>query len=560
MKHLLPGLFIVVSILGCGERPGEIVAEVNGKQISSHQFHDRYGKYLAQFQQRDNLLLRKQILNNMINELLIHEDIQRLGLDADRSASEKLRSIRTQAILDEYAKSVSLDTLHVSEGELEMEFVSFNTKVNARYLLATNVDDAVGLKRRLREGETFETLAREVFQDPGLANNGGSLGTFGWGELESPLEEAAFSIPIGEVSDPIKIRAGYAVLRVDHRMRMPLSSRYDFEKKREKLERAIIERKVVRFVKQAGENIANEMTYRFNEDVVNSIFVRWASITSDDGSGDEIVKTKSSPVLDPKTELVRVNNEVWAVTDFLDRLDEITPSQKRRVKSSQDIKSLVQGLVARDAIVRRAETLGIAASERVHEQVTRISEEYLLKRWAARVQDTVGQNGFAGQILKDLYQSKRHEYAYPPEVNVAEVLVRTRTEAESILKELRQGKSFARLAAEKSIRLWAAKNGGELGYGTRATYGILGEKFFAATKGMIIGPEFVDPYFGIFKILGKREGRQKTFEEATPSIVEELKAVKKREAFSAAVENLRARSNISIRMEALANVDLRKPT
>jgi len=560
MKAWLPGVFVFVFIFGCGERPGEIVAEVNGKQISSLEFHDRYSKYLAQFQQRDNLLLRKQILNNMINEMLIHEDIRNLGLDADGPAVEKLRSIRTQAILDEYAKHVSTDTLEVSDAELEREFVLFNTKVNARYLLAKSQDDARGLKKRLTQGETFEVLAREVFQDPGLANSGGSLGTFGWGDLEPSLEEAAFSTPIGEVSDPIRIRAGYAVLRVDHRLRTPLSSQYDFEKQREKLRRAIIERRVVQLVKQAGEDIAKNMTYAFNEPAVNLIFRHWQSLTSDDHHGNEIVNVQSLPELGPGTELVRIDNDTWTVNDFLDRIAEITPAQKRRVKSSHDLKNLVQGLAARDAIIRRSESLGIASSERVQEQVTRVSEEYLLKRWAAHVQDTVGINGFNEQLLSEAYRLKRHEYAFPPEVNVAEILLRTKAEAESILKELKRGKDFARLAGEKSIRLWAAKNGGELGYGTRATYGILGEKFFAASNGMIVGPEFVDPYFGVFKILDKREGRQKTFEEATPSIIEELKAIKKREVFSAAIESLRTRSTISIRMEALANVDLRKPT
>ena len=560
MKVWLAGTFFLVFIIGCSGRPGEIIAEVSGKPISSVEFQSRYSKYLAQFQQRDNILLRKQILNNMINELLIHEDIRNLGLDTDPPALEKLRSIRTQAILDEYSKHVSIDTLQVRDAELEREFVSFNTKVNARYLLAKSKDDALGLKKRLANGEPFEVLAREVFRDPGLANNGGSLGTFGWGEMESPLEEAAFSIPLGEVSDPIKLRAGYALLRVDHRTRTPLSSQYDFEKQREKLERAIIERRVVQLVKQAGEDIAKGMTYAFNEAAVNSVVQHWSSITSDNHGGNEIISVRSLTELDPKTELVRIDNDAWTVDDFLDRMGEITPAQKRRVKSSEDVKSIIQGLAARDAIVRRAETLGIASSERVQEQVIRVSEEYLLKRWAAQVQDTVGQQGFDEELLRELYQSKRHEYAFPPEVNVAEILVRTKAEAESILKELSQGKDFARLARQKSIRLWAAKNGGELGYGTRATYGILGEKFFAASNGMILGPELVDPYFGVFKILDKREGRQKTFEEATPSIIEELKALKKREAFGAAVENLRVRSNITIRMEALANVDLRKPT
>jgi len=65
--------------------------------------------------------------------------------------------------------------------------------------------------------------------------------------------------------------------------------------------------------------------------------------------------------------------------------------------------------------------------------------------------------------------------------------------------ESAEREKFSDLAAKHSMRLSTAKKGGEIGWGTRATFGNLSEKFFAANPGDIVGPEFVDPYWGVFK-------------------------------------------------------------
>jgi parvulin-like peptidyl-prolyl isomerase len=137
---------------------------------------------------------------------------------------------------------------------------------------------------------------------------------------------------------------------------------------------------------------------------------------------------------------------------------------------------------------------------------------------------------------------------------VAEILVRTRAEGEKMLGLLRKGNDFGTLARTYSIRLWAGKNGGELGFGTKGSFGVMGEKFFNAKPGELIGPQFVDPYYGVFKLLERREGRPKTYEEAKDEIDRAHEMQKKQEAFTRGVDALRSRADIHINMEALANI------
>jgi peptidyl-prolyl cis-trans isomerase D len=70
----------------------------------------------------------------------------------------------------------------------------------------------------LRGGADFAAAAAEHSEDDGTAEAGGDLGFFPRGRMMPPLEEAAFSLPIGELSDPVRTELGFHILRVEERM------------------------------------------------------------------------------------------------------------------------------------------------------------------------------------------------------------------------------------------------------------------------------------------------------------------------------------------------------
>ena len=77
---------------------------------------------------------------------------------------------------------------------------------------------AQGVLDDLRGGADFVAAAAEHSEDEGTAEAGGDLGFFPPGRMMPPLEEAAFSLPIGELSDPVRTELGFHILRVEERM------------------------------------------------------------------------------------------------------------------------------------------------------------------------------------------------------------------------------------------------------------------------------------------------------------------------------------------------------
>lgn len=70
------------------------------------------------------------------------------------------------------------------------------------------------IKKRLDAGEDFGTLAISLSEDPSAKSNEGNLGYFTALQMVYPFESAAFSTPIGKISNPIRTRFGYHLIKV----------------------------------------------------------------------------------------------------------------------------------------------------------------------------------------------------------------------------------------------------------------------------------------------------------------------------------------------------------
>jgi len=547
-------LVIVGAFLFAACSREKTVGEAGGQKVTATEFRDRFMKYIATSGDRDNILVREKVLNNMLNEKLIFDDLHRRGLDSDSAYRRRMEVVTGQALLDGYAKSVSVDTIEVSERELWDEFRIANSKASVRYVYAKSDAEARKLKVRLQAGESFEKIAREVFLDPRLADGGGSVGYVGYGEMERNFEAAAFSLPLGVLSDPIRLRVGWAVLRVDDRVETPLLSETDYAKMVPKLTQAVRERKTRAMIKKVSDEAASELRPEFSQAAVEALLTNWGILTEEGGLPpfEELVKRISPDV--GGAHLVNFRNFSWTIADVVSRAEGLPDKYLRRVHTAEDVKDVVVGLAAREVLLDRARQAGLDHNDGVLRQVNSQRELYLLKRWEKGVVDTVRPEALGESEIVSYYGQNKTLFASPPEVNVGEILVRYRSEADSLMAHLRRGAVFAELARRNSIRPWAAERGGELGYGTRSRYDPLGEGFFNAKVGELIGPLPVGPFFAIFKILGKKEGRPKSLEESRSDIMNQLLPLRKRRTFDAALSRLRSHRGVSIDMEALGNV------
>ncbi|MGA1866128.1 MAG: peptidylprolyl isomerase [Thermoplasmatota archaeon] len=87
------------------------------------------------------------------------------------------------------------------------------SQVKASHILVNSKAEADKLFNRLKAGARFEDLARKHSQCPS-GRKGGDLGFFSKGQMVKPFEDAAFSLRVGQVSEPVKTQFGYHLILV----------------------------------------------------------------------------------------------------------------------------------------------------------------------------------------------------------------------------------------------------------------------------------------------------------------------------------------------------------
>ncbi len=73
---------------------------------------------------------------------------------------------------------------------------------------------ATDIKKKIDGGADFATEAKAESDDPGSAPNGGELGFATRGQFVPEFSKAAFALPAGQVSDPVKTPFGYHIIKV----------------------------------------------------------------------------------------------------------------------------------------------------------------------------------------------------------------------------------------------------------------------------------------------------------------------------------------------------------
>jgi parvulin-like peptidyl-prolyl isomerase len=87
-------------------------------------------------------------------------------------------------------------------------------QAHVRHILVDNPQLAQVVVEQLRAGADFGELALQYSFDESNKANGGDLGWISRGDTVAEFEAAAFSLPVGEISDPVQSEFGYHVIEV----------------------------------------------------------------------------------------------------------------------------------------------------------------------------------------------------------------------------------------------------------------------------------------------------------------------------------------------------------
>ena len=269
-QHVVPTLLLALLVFGVSVSVGadtanRIVAVVNDDVITEADVTSRVSELLdAQPPNAANAPdaadVHQAMLRHLIEQRLILQEAKRLNItveaddiddrlektrekfDSDEAFTAALtqsaltreglkEQIRQQLMVDRLIDATVRSTISVSPQEVAKELerhpevAKAGDRVRASHILIRVTDArpeakaralAEDLHRQLSRGADFAQLAKRYSEGP-HADSGGSMGWVAQGELLPELDQALFNLEPGQLSDPIKTRLGFHLVRVDER-------------------------------------------------------------------------------------------------------------------------------------------------------------------------------------------------------------------------------------------------------------------------------------------------------------------------------------------------------
>jgi len=165
--------------------------------------------------------LFRQVLDEVIDTKVLAGEALARHLDRDPAAQRRLAAARDRALEDVMVDSVVSKAVNQQAvGALYQEFLKNRTPsevIHLRQIVFASVADAEAAKKQLAAGSAFEAMAMEKSIDNETRFKGGDLGDMTTDTLPQPLADAVKDVKPGQLAGPVKVDAGWAVLRVDDR-------------------------------------------------------------------------------------------------------------------------------------------------------------------------------------------------------------------------------------------------------------------------------------------------------------------------------------------------------
>ncbi len=167
----------------------------------------------------------QKVLDELIDQRLLALDALRQSLDQEDETRRRLAAARERILgnilVENHLKNTVNETTIRRMYDEQASLRDRGDEVQARHILLKNEETAREIAKKLKDGEDFAALAREISEDEGSRDKGGNLGYFTNDMLEAKFTQVAFNTQKGEISDPFKTEYGWHILQVQNRRKAP---------------------------------------------------------------------------------------------------------------------------------------------------------------------------------------------------------------------------------------------------------------------------------------------------------------------------------------------------
>lgn len=198
----------------------KVVVKVNGHEITASEVQLAAEDIMPRLGDLPPNLRYPFIVEYLMERHLIAQAAVKAGTADTEEYKRRLAFYQAKALRDAYftdqIKPKVSDDMVKEAYDKEAAKVTTAERVRARHILVAGEKDAEAVLARLKKGEKFEDVAKQVSLD-GSKEYGGDLGYFTAEEMVPEFSKAAFALKPGEISKPVQTNYGWHIIKLEDR-------------------------------------------------------------------------------------------------------------------------------------------------------------------------------------------------------------------------------------------------------------------------------------------------------------------------------------------------------
>ena len=357
----------LITFFSCERINSPVLATVDEFEILLNDFKQPYQEFLFKTHQKDNLANRHSYLNSIIDEKLILDYSDNIGISENPQIVLKKDRAYKQLLLNTYHDSKIIQKIKVTDSELRLLFTYYKTKLHVRHLYAVDLETIREIYEQLRSGVQWEMLAERYFNDPILKENSGDIGWCQMGELDPSFEIAAFDLEDGEISDPVKTSTGFSIIQVLEKEKDIFLTEKEYQLNKDWLKQMAVTYKKLPELRNFTDKVAQNLEIRFNNEGLVEIL-------------DELNNNQEKNVSHNQTPAAFTgSSNIITVEQCLMDLANLSERQFKQIRSIKTLKSVLSGLLLRKKMINDAENLGLHRTDKFQENLKQEYTSVILK-------------------------------------------------------------------------------------------------------------------------------------------------------------------------------------
>ena len=495
--------WIVVLLAACGDDPpapaanDAVLVEVGQQAITVADYRQFIARVAPELRAEYGA---EKLLEAIVEQTLLVQEAERRGLGESAEFAQWQAQAEARLVQQALYERAGIVQPEVAEEELRASFQRspYNRRVRFSLLMVRDPAQLPEILAALAEGADFEELSMQHSQDSRILERQADMGYHRWGDTmasHAALTERAFSMQVGEISEPMQVADGYFLIKLTDMH--PVS----FEQERETIQRLVLREKLGRQLLAYYDTLHVRYNVRYEPDGLAA-----------DRSPEAVVAEYDGGVL--------------------------TVAQARELLKGQGSseKVLRRELGRRVLVPLETARLALAADPDLQRELDRLRQMQLARRLQDALQAQVPPPNPNGLSL--FYEEHKLRYTAPAEVEVRRLLARDEAEGTAIVERMCAGRDTTELV-DRFVNVI---------YGSGALKGDNPvSRALHADEGTFHGPFATDNGYIVLQVLRRRPDRLPPLSEIREQVEADWAAAQLQTAVKELAASLRQRRANEIR-------------